>query len=115
MSLVAPSPDQTHTHTHGHTKRLQVEVMTSVKNALVKQYAYVFGLEDVALHVSDAALRAIARQAMARQTGARGLRSILENLLKEAMFEVRIGGVWGVVWENWGWPVLCRDVHRMSM
>ncbi len=68
--------------------------MTTVKNAIVKQYAFAFGLEDVALHVSEAALRAIARQAMARQTGARGLRSILENLLQEAMFEVRC--VWGV-------------------
>jgi ATP-dependent protease Clp ATPase subunit len=83
--------------------------MTSVKNALVKQYAYLFGLEDVALHVSEAALRAIARQAMARQTGARGLRSILENLLKDAMFQVCAGGVdgrlsfWPCLWAVVGW------------
>lgn len=63
-------------------------MLTSVKNALVLQYAYLFGLEDVVLHVSENALRAIARQAMRRRTGARGLRSIMENLLKEAMFEV---------------------------
>lgn len=57
-----------------------VDVMTLPKNALLKQYEYLFGLNDIEFVVTDSALRYIAREAKARGTGARGLRSITENM-----------------------------------
>ena len=65
-----------------------VEILTKPKNALVKQYQRLFEMEDVNLTFSDDALGAIARRAIARKTGARGLRSILEGNLLDSMFEL---------------------------
>ena len=65
-----------------------VEILTKPKNALVKQYQRLFEMEDVGLTFSDDALSSIATAAVARKTGARGLRSILENILLETMFEL---------------------------
>jgi ATP-dependent Clp protease ATP-binding subunit ClpX len=65
-----------------------VEILTKPKNALVKQYQKLFLMEQVELVVTDCALRAIAEKAIARQAGARGLRSILEKLLMETMYEL---------------------------
>jgi len=65
-----------------------MSILTEPKNALVKQYAKVFGFEDVELEIEPAALRAIADLALTRGTGARGLRSILEDVLLNTMYEV---------------------------
>ena len=65
-----------------------VRILTEPKNALVKQYQRLFEMEDVELGSSDDALRTIANKAIARKTGARGLRSIMENILLESMFEL---------------------------
>jgi ATP-dependent Clp protease ATP-binding subunit ClpX len=65
-----------------------VDILTQPKNALVKQYQKLFEFEDVRLRFSDGALRAIARQAIARKSGARGLRSILEGVMLELMYDI---------------------------
>ena len=65
-----------------------VEILTKPKNALVRQYQRLFELEAVTLTFTEGALRAIARRALARKTGARGLRSILEDILLDIMFEL---------------------------
>ena len=65
-----------------------VKILTEPKNALVKQYQRLFDMENVGLTFSDDALKATARKAIARKTGARGLRSILEAVLLETMFEL---------------------------
>jgi ATP-dependent Clp protease ATP-binding subunit ClpX len=65
-----------------------IKVLTEPKNALVKQYQRLFELESVSLEFSDDALAAIARKAMHRKTGARGLRSIMEAVLLDIMFEL---------------------------
>ena len=65
-----------------------VEILTRPKNAIVKQYQRLFEFENVRLKFSDDALRAIARQAMARKVGARGLRMILEELMLELMYSL---------------------------
>ena len=65
-----------------------VEILTEPKNALVKQYERLFDMEDVRLTFSDEALVAIAKKAIKRRTGARGLRSILEMILLDTMFEL---------------------------
>ncbi len=65
-----------------------VTILTQPKNALVKQYQRLFEMEDTALTFTDDALTAIAKRAIARKTGARGLRSILEAILLETMFEL---------------------------
>ncbi len=65
-----------------------VEILSQPKNALVKQYRRLFDMEDIALSFTDDALRAVARKAIARKTGARGLRSILETILLDTMFEL---------------------------
>ena len=65
-----------------------VTILTEPKNALVKQYRKLFDLEDVDLEFRDETLRAVAKRAMERKTGARGLRSILEKALLETMFEL---------------------------
>jgi ATP-dependent Clp protease ATP-binding subunit ClpX len=65
-----------------------VQILTEPKNALVKQYQRLFELEDVALKFTDDALTAIAKRAIARKTGARGLRSIMEDILLDTMFEL---------------------------
>ena len=65
-----------------------VSILTEPKNALVKQYQKLFDLEGVSLEIRPDALKAIARKAMERKTGARGLRSILENALLDTMYEL---------------------------
>ena len=65
-----------------------VTILTQPKNALVKQYQRLFELEDAKLSFTDDALKAIAKRAIARKTGARGLRSILEEILLNSMFEL---------------------------
>ena len=65
-----------------------VTILKEPKNALVKQYAKLFELEDVALTFTDDALVAIAKKAIKRKTGARGLRSIVEGILLDTMFDL---------------------------
>ena len=65
-----------------------IRIMTEPKNALVKQYVQLFKYEEVDLQVTDDALDAIAQEVIARETGARGLRAILENLMLDTMFEL---------------------------
>lgn len=59
------------------------QVMTKPKNALTKQYTYQFCMDDVDFHMTDGALRAVAQTAIKKNTGARGLRSIMESVLLE--------------------------------
>ena len=65
-----------------------VDILTSPKNALVKQYQRLFEMEDVRLSFAEDALRAIAQKAIQRKTGARGLRSIMEGILLDPMFDL---------------------------
>ena len=65
-----------------------VEILVEPKNALTKQYQKLFEMEGVELELRDDALRAIASRAMARKTGARGLRTILENVLLDTMYDL---------------------------
>ncbi len=65
-----------------------VEILTEPKNALMKQYQRLFEMEDVQLTFTEDALRGIAKKAIIRKTGARGLRSILETILLDTMFEL---------------------------
>ncbi len=65
-----------------------VTILTAPKNALVKQYQRLFELEETELQFTDDALKAIAKRAIERKTGARGLRSILEDILLDTMFEL---------------------------
>jgi ATP-dependent Clp protease ATP-binding subunit ClpX len=63
-------------------------ILTEPKNALVKQYQRMFEMETVDLTLADEALSAIARKAIDRKTGARGLRSIMESILLDTMFDL---------------------------
>ena len=65
-----------------------IQILTEPKNALLKQYQKMFAMEGVELEVRDAALKAVARKALDRKTGARGLRSILEQTLLDTMFDL---------------------------
>ena len=65
-----------------------VRILSEPKNALIKQYKKIFGFEDVNLEITDDALEAIAKLALERRIGARGLRSILEEVLLEVMYEI---------------------------
>jgi ATP-dependent Clp protease ATP-binding subunit ClpX len=65
-----------------------VQILTEPKNALVKQYAKLLSMEGVELEIRPSALKAIARKALKRKTGARGLRSILEQSLIDTMFDL---------------------------
>ena len=65
-----------------------INVMTEPKNALMKQYAALFEMENVKLTVTDEALRAIAKKAIEKKTGARGLRAIMEGILLDLMYEI---------------------------
>ena len=69
-----------------------VRILTEPKNALIKQYQKLFEMDDVSLEFREDALRAIAQKAIARKTGARGLRSIMENILMEPMFDIPTAG-----------------------
>lgn len=63
-------------------------ILTEPKNALIKQYQKLFGFDDVRLRFEPEAINAIAQKAMERKTGARGLRSIMENAMMDVMFEI---------------------------
>ena len=65
-----------------------IEILTKPKNALVKQYQRLFEMEDVGLTFRDEALESVAKKAVERKTGARGLRSIMENILLDTMFDL---------------------------
>jgi ATP-dependent Clp protease ATP-binding subunit ClpX len=65
-----------------------IQILSEPKNALVKQYQRLFEMEDVELNFHEDALREIARRAITRKTGARGLRSIMEKILLDTMFEL---------------------------
>jgi ATP-dependent Clp protease ATP-binding subunit ClpX len=65
-----------------------MQILTVPKNALVKQYQRLFEMEDVRLTITQDALKSIARKAIERKTGARGLRSIMEGILLDTMFEL---------------------------
>lgn len=69
-------------------KKALVKILTEPKNSLIKQYQAIFGMEDVELVFNDDALDVIAERAVERKTGARGLRSILEEVLLDVMYEV---------------------------
>ncbi len=65
-----------------------IEILTKPKNALVKQYQRLFEMEDIALTFREEALESVAKKAVLRKTGARGLRSIMENILLDTMFDL---------------------------
>jgi ATP-dependent Clp protease ATP-binding subunit ClpX len=65
-----------------------VQILTEPKNAVVKQFTKLLAMEGVELEVRPNALKAMARKALARKTGARGLRSIMEQALIDTMFEL---------------------------
>ena len=74
------------------------DILTKPKNALIKQYQRLFEMEDVRLEFNEEAMRAIAHKAILRKTGARGLRSIMESILLEPMFDLPgLDGVTGMV------------------
>ena len=70
------------------TKEALVNILTKPKNALIKQYKKLFELDGVSLQFEEEAVEEIAEQAIERNTGARGLRSILESIMMDVMFEV---------------------------
>jgi ATP-dependent Clp protease ATP-binding subunit ClpX len=70
------------------TEDALVQILTEPKNALVKQYQQLFEMDGVELEIRKPALAAIARKALARKTGARGLRSIMEQSLIDTMFDL---------------------------
>ncbi|GAV66194.1 AAA_2 domain-containing protein/ClpB_D2-small domain-containing protein [Cephalotus follicularis] len=70
------------------TENQLVQVLTEPKNALGKQYKKMFQMNGVKLHFTEHALRLIARKAITKNTGARGLRSLLESILMDAMYEI---------------------------
>ena len=70
------------------TEEALLRILREPKNALVKQYQKLFELDDVKLEFTDEALREVARLATERKTGARGLRSIMENIMMDLMYEV---------------------------
>ena len=65
-----------------------ISILKEPKNSLVKQYQKLFDLEDVEIDFRDSALEAVAQKAMVRKTGARGLRSIMENVLLDTMYDL---------------------------
>jgi ATP-dependent Clp protease ATP-binding subunit ClpX len=65
-----------------------VSILTEPKNALVKQYQKIFQMDSVGITFDPAAIRAIARRAIERGTGARGLRAVIENLMRDIMFDI---------------------------
>ena len=80
------------------TEEALVSILVKPKNALIKQYEALFAMEGVKLTVTEKALEAIAKKALKRKTGARGLRSIVENVLTDVMYEVpSLGDVTEVV------------------
>jgi ATP-dependent Clp protease ATP-binding subunit ClpX len=64
-----------------------VRILTEPKNALLRQYAKLFKYDHIEMEIEEGALKAIARRAIEQKTGARGLRSILEDILMQTMFD----------------------------
>ena len=73
---------------HNLDRDALMRILTVPKNALLRQYQKFFQFDDVDLHFTDDALEAVADQALARGTGARGLRAILEEVLLEVMYDL---------------------------
>ena len=73
---------------HSLDRAALIKILTEPKNALLKQYQKFFEFEDIELEVTQAAMDAIADQALVRATGARGLRAILEEVLLNVMYEM---------------------------
>ncbi len=73
---------------HALDETALVKIMTEPKNAIVKQYKKLVGLDDVELEVTDDAVREVAKRAIALKTGARGLRTIFENLMLDSMYDI---------------------------
>jgi ATP-dependent Clp protease ATP-binding subunit ClpX len=69
-------------------KEALIQILTKPKNALVKQYKKLFELDDVKLEFNEKSLDAIAAEAITRQTGARGLRAIIEDIMNEVMYDI---------------------------
>ena len=65
-----------------------MQILTEPKNALIKQYQRLFEMEDVKLSFTDDAMEAVAAKAIKRKTGARGLRSIMESILLDPMYDL---------------------------
>jgi len=70
------------------TEEALVQILVEPKNALLKQYQKLFAMDGVELEIRPSALAAIAKKALARKTGARGLRSIMEGALIDTMFDL---------------------------
>jgi ATP-dependent Clp protease ATP-binding subunit ClpX len=102
------------------TIEAMVQILTEPKNALVKQYQKLFAMDGVELEIRPSALTAIAKKALARKTGARGLRSILEHSLIDTMFDLpTLDGVAKVVIddhivEDGGKPLLVYREQKAS-
>lgn len=77
-------------------------MLTRPRNALSKQYETMFEMSAAGLHLTQAATRAIARAALERGTGARGLRSIMEGLLQPVMYEVSATSTGDILIKHWG-------------
>ncbi|XP_067144648.1 ATP-dependent Clp protease ATP-binding subunit clpX-like, mitochondrial [Centruroides vittatus] len=73
---------------HSLNEEMLIEILTKPRNALIPQYQMLIGMDKVELSFSPEALKSVARLAMERKTGARGLRAIMENILLEPMFEI---------------------------
>lgn len=73
---------------HELDEKALVDILTKPKNAIIKQYVKLFEMEKVVLKFTDGALVAIAREAMKRKSGARGLRAVLENVMLDLMYEI---------------------------
>jgi len=76
-----------------------MSILTEPKNALVKQYQELFRMEGIELRFTQAALKEVARRALKRGTGARGLRAILEKAMVDLMFEAPGSGVREIVFD----------------
>lgn len=74
--------------TKGLTEKSLVDILTLPKNSLIKQYTYQFAMNGIRFHATEGALKEVAKMAFGRGSGARGLRSITENMLMETMFVV---------------------------
>ncbi|MCX8131336.1 MAG: ATP-dependent Clp protease ATP-binding subunit ClpX [Clostridia bacterium] len=73
---------------HSLDRQALIQILTEPKNALVKQYQKLFEMDDVLLEIESDALEAVAEKAISRNTGARGLRAILEEIMLEVMYDV---------------------------
>jgi ATP-dependent Clp protease ATP-binding subunit ClpX len=102
------------------TEEAMIQILTEPRNALVKQYQKLFAMDGVDLEIRTSALSAIARKALARKTGARGLRSIMEHSLIDTMFDLpTLDGVAKVVIdehiiEDGAKPLLVYREHKAS-